>query len=100
MVLNVTKISQKMKNKSLLNIEKDIIKWEKTLYCNYKKLLLKNNDLESSFDEEYKVVLKIQFWSYKFTSETYFWKEIAFWSKTIYKNVIKNKNGSKWIKKL
>ena len=31
------------------------------LYCNYKKLLLKNNDLESSFDEEYKVALKVQF---------------------------------------
>ena len=39
MVMNVTKISQKMKSKSLLNIEKDIIEREKTLYYNYKKLL-------------------------------------------------------------
>ena len=32
------KISQKMKNKSLLSIEKNIIEWEKTLYYNYKKV--------------------------------------------------------------
>ena len=38
MVVNVTKISQKMKNKSLLSIEKKIIEQEKTLYCNYKKV--------------------------------------------------------------
>ena len=38
MVVNVTKISQKMKNKSLLSIEKSIIEWEKTLHYNYKKL--------------------------------------------------------------
>ena len=38
MVVNVTKISQKMKNKSLLSIEKSIIEREKTLYCNYKKV--------------------------------------------------------------
>ena len=32
------------------------------LYYDYKKLLLKkNNDLESSFDEQYKDVLKNQF---------------------------------------
>ena len=30
MVENVTKISQKMKNKGLLSIEKGIIEWEKT----------------------------------------------------------------------
>ena len=35
MVVNVRKISQKMENKSLLNIEKNIIKGEKTPY--YKK---------------------------------------------------------------
>ena len=39
-VVNVTKISQKMKNKSLLTIEKNIIEREKTLYHNYKALLL------------------------------------------------------------
>ena len=32
MVLNVTEISQKMKNKSLLSIEKNIIQCEKMLY--------------------------------------------------------------------
>ena len=32
MVVNVTKISQKMKNKILLSIEKDIIEQEKLLY--------------------------------------------------------------------
>ena len=35
---------------------KNIIEWEKMLYYNY-------NDLESSFNEEYKDVLKNQFWS-------------------------------------
>ena len=38
MIVNDTKICQKMKNKSWLSIEKNIIKGEKTLYCNYKKL--------------------------------------------------------------
>ena len=37
-VVNVTKISQKMKNKSLLSIENNIIKRERTLYYNYKKV--------------------------------------------------------------
>ena len=36
MVMNFTKISQKMKNKSLLRIEKNIIEREKILYYNYK----------------------------------------------------------------
>ena len=35
MVVNNTRIYQKMKNKSLLSIEKDIIKWEKAPHCNY-----------------------------------------------------------------
>ena len=39
MVVNVTKISQKMKNKSLLSIEKYIIEREKTLCYNHKKLI-------------------------------------------------------------
>ena len=38
MTVNVTKISRKLKNKSLLSIEKNIIEWEKTLYHNYKKI--------------------------------------------------------------
>ena len=41
MVVNITKIFQKMKNKSLLSllsIEKNIIEREKTLYYNYKKV--------------------------------------------------------------
>ena len=43
MVVNVTKISQKIKNKSLLSVEKNIIEWKK-------RLIIKSNDLESSFD--------------------------------------------------
>ena len=35
--VNVTKISQKMKNKSLMSIEKNIIERVKTLYYDYKK---------------------------------------------------------------
>ena len=38
MVVNVTKISQKMKNKSLLSKEKNIIEREKLLCYNYKKV--------------------------------------------------------------
>ena len=34
MVVNVTKISQEMKNKNLLSIEKNIIEREKMLYYN------------------------------------------------------------------
>ena len=37
-VLNVTKISQKMKRMYWLSIEKNIIKSEKILYHNYKKV--------------------------------------------------------------
>ena len=37
MAVNLTKISQKMKNKSWLSIEKNTIEQEKTLYYNYKK---------------------------------------------------------------
>ena len=41
-----TKIYHKIKNKSFLNIEKNVIKLEKTPYCNYEKLLfLKSNHL-------------------------------------------------------
>ena len=36
--VNVTKISQKMKNKSLMSIEKNIIERVKTLYYDYKKV--------------------------------------------------------------
>ena len=42
-------------------MDKNSIKLEKTLYCNYKKLcFLKNKGLESAVDE-YENVLKIQF---------------------------------------
>ena len=39
-----------MKNKSLLSMEKNIIKSEKTPYYNYDKLFKKTNVLEKSFD--------------------------------------------------
>ena len=53
-VVNVTKISDDMKNKNLLTIEKYMIEWKKTLHYDYKKLLFSKNfnDLESSLDEE------------------------------------------------
>ena len=38
MVVNDTKIYQKMKTESWLSIEKKYIPWEKTSYNNYKKL--------------------------------------------------------------
>ena len=59
-----TKIYQKMKNRSLSSIERNIIKWERTPCYNEKKLfsfrksgivsgsILKSNDLETSFDEK------------------------------------------------
>ena len=39
MIVNATKIFQKMKNKSLLSIGKDIIQRKNSLYYNYKKVL-------------------------------------------------------------
>ena len=39
-VMNNTKIYQKMKNKSLLSMEKNIMKQEKMPYYNYKELIL------------------------------------------------------------
>ena len=48
MVVNIKKISQRMKNKSFLSIEKS--KNEKKLMQNEKKRFIKkSNDLESSF---------------------------------------------------
>ena len=38
MVMNVPNISQKMKNKSLFSIEKNIIELEKMSFCIYKKV--------------------------------------------------------------
>ena len=38
MVMNVTKISQKLKNKSLLMIEENVIESEKIPYYFYKKV--------------------------------------------------------------
>ena len=62
MIVNVTKISQKMQKK-LVEYRKNIIKEEKTSFIITKKLILKNNDSESYF-----VFWKL-LWSYKFTSE-------------------------------
>ena len=41
LVMKVTKISQKIKNKSLLSIGKNIMEWERMLYYNYRKVFLK-----------------------------------------------------------
>ena len=38
MVVNITKICQKMKNKRLLSVAKNVIKSEKMLFYNYKKV--------------------------------------------------------------
>ena len=59
MTKNDTKIYLKMKNKSLLSIEKKYYKMKKKpLIIIIRNYYRKNNDLESSFDEEYKDVLK------------------------------------------
>ena len=59
-----------MKNKSSLNIEKNI-QWEKNLHFNLQESsTLKTNDLKKYFDEEYKQTLKNQFWNCKFPSES------------------------------
>ena len=62
MIVNVTKISQKMQKK-LAEYRKNIIKEEKTSFIITKKLILKNNDSESYF------VFWKMLWSYKSTSE-------------------------------
>ena len=54
MVVNVTKISQKMKNKSLLSIEKNIVKWKKYILSKesiliWKMLLLYNGKYKKRF---------------------------------------------------
>ena len=60
MVVNVTKISQKMKNKSLLSVEKKYYRLRKhALFIVMKNYYFKSNDLKSSFDEEYKDLLKL-----------------------------------------
>ena len=38
MAVNITKVSHKMKNKSLLSVEKNIIEGEKSFYYHYKKI--------------------------------------------------------------
>ena len=48
MIVNVTKISQKMQKK-LVEYRKNIIKEEKTSFIITKRLILKNNDSESYF---------------------------------------------------
>ena len=54
MVMNDTKIYQKIKNKSLLSIEKNIVKSEKTHYYDYNKQLFfkKVMTWKKSFDGE------------------------------------------------
>ena len=60
MVVNVTKIFQKMKNKSLLSVEKKYYRLRKhALFKIMKNYYFKSNDLKSSFDEEYKDLLKL-----------------------------------------
>ena len=57
MVMNDTRIYQKMTSKSLLSVEQNIREWEKCLI-----IIIRNyNDLVSSLDEEYKYVLGNQF---------------------------------------
>ena len=63
MVVKDTKISQKIKNKSLFNVEKNIIKWEKKPYYNYKKLLFQEIATEKSLLIENKLKLNVRiFW--------------------------------------
>ena len=61
MFVNITKTSQKMKKINWLTTEMNFIKLETFLLYLSETFVLKNNDLESSFDEEYKDVLKDQF---------------------------------------
>ena len=71
-----------MKNKSLLSIEKNIIKWEKTLFIqNY---YFKSNFLESSFGKKY-IRAKCQ--------------DVFWGSNLLQENDLKQKNTSKsWSK--
>ena len=59
MVVNVTKISQKIKNKSLLSKENNIIEREKSLYYNYKILLLYKEKYKIFFIFEHRKLLEI-----------------------------------------
>ena len=61
MFVNITKTSQKMKKINWLTTEMNFIKLETFLLYLSETFVLKSNDLESSFDEEYKDVLKDQF---------------------------------------
>ena len=72
--MNLTKISQKLKNKSLLSIEKNIIKWEKWLIIIIKKYFnLKNF---ASYKGEYK---KLSCLYLKSSNWTNFFKK-GFWN--------------------
>ena len=54
------KISRKMKNQNLAEYRNNYYRLGKMLYYNYKKtIILRNNDLESSFDEKHKDALKL-----------------------------------------
>ena len=59
MFMNVTKISQRMKNKSLFSTEK-ILQTEKKYFS------IKSNDFESSFESIYRKKFK----KYKFASKS------------------------------
>ena len=49
-----------MKNQNLAEYRKNYYRLGKMLYYNYKKtIILRNNDLESSFDEKHKDALKL-----------------------------------------
>ena len=52
MVVSNTEILQKIKNKNLLNIEKNISKWEGLNKIIKNFFFQKSNDLENSFDKE------------------------------------------------
>ena len=68
MVMNDTKIYQKMKNKGLLSLEKNI-KWEKRPYYNYEKLFsfTESTIIFKSNDEEYiKTKYHDNFWKHNF----------------------------------
>ena len=62
MVVSVTKICHKIKNKSLLGIEKTYyrMKKKKHFIIIIKQIVLKYNDLESSFNEEIKNFINIK----------------------------------------
>ena len=74
LVMEVTKISQKIKNKSLLSIGKNIMEWERMLYYNYRKVFLKVFLKKYFFRKYRKVFLKKNFHLWFCT---YVWKVLS-----------------------